>query len=1443
MLVCFSAVLAMAQKPMNTHYVYEVRNDQGNLIQSTAVTCTLKVVKNTNDTIFKETHSATTDNLGRITVTLGKGTKLGDTEYINVHWSKTDNYILYATVNMGNTILGSEVPLLVGTNADSTTVLNLFGTKLPLARVATSGSYSDLTNRPTSMSQFNNDAHFLTSDSAVIQTMKGEIQANQSSISTNAENISTNTTNIATNAANIATNTANIELLKLTNFDTIYNKSAQDAKLHLTENYGFKIYNWGNLPQDEAAVYILNKSGDGVTKTSALTAKDDEIPSMTAFLVGKDPTLGQAAVIGTVNQGENPITGALGYSRADGKKVAVMAYGPLAFGSGHFATDINNTNALSGDTSEYTLVTEATLSGSIQNLASVAKTGSYNDLTDQPTIPANVAELTDAGDYAKLAGNNNFSGENTFSGDVTFSDTVIVPSGFNFTTTTSESCNMAVNACDLLTVFDSIQRQFTALRAEIDGLRDSLQDLRGARAPELTDLNFERTESSLTATATFNDHGATITEYEFCISTSQEMTEPTCQTTTDANYTFSGLAAGTQYYVTVAATNLKGTTTSDALDVQTVHAKPVLGVPTATAVSNTQIEVTGELTDMGGTTPTTVTVKAYTSDNHSGDEPVASANTELSAIGNYTLNITGLTKNTQYYIDVIADNGDKQDTATASAFTMNITVKVRSDRETDTIRTGSNVDVTVIYTATVSGIDGPEADSYSWKVNNTDSTSTSNELTVHYTEAGAYTVVCAYNDATDTAVTVLVVMDTITFVPNGGFGEMDKQAVEHDVETNLSANQFTHEGWTFKGWSNDCDHIVTYEGSNRPLSYTDGDSITTEGNVKLYAVWATSCTGIKGSNETGENGKVFSVKDVCNNDYAVVEIGNQCWMKENLRTIKYNDGNDINTSEYNNENGLISYQLCVVKSEKAICPTGWHLPSIAEFDTLSNFIKNNTDLRCGNDGTSKALATPCSWNYRVYTPWQYSICDNLETNNKSGFSLKPSDNEDYAQAFLWTTTPQEGSYYFVAQFWSHMPSFGPTGFDNSSYYRLPVRCVRNESLSAVTKTDSTAHSLTVSAACALEGITEATVCAYTDAECNTGEVCATEVSSNASPITATINGLNANTSYYVKVTVTTAEGSVSKIGGPFLTAMEDTITFIANGGTGSMQKQIVERGKSTPISTNSYQHGGYWQFIGWNDACDGNGNSYTNEANITTNGNVTLHAQWHTWCSGSAATNESGNNRIDSVSDHEGNWYDVVQIGTQCWLKENMRAGSLNTNPDVNIVVANPVSCEVSGASYYGGDINNYKKYGYLYGPTAASGICPEGWHLPSSEEWISLLYDIVGVSEASDGCIGEGLGKLAGGCDWVPTDNNPTSPSDYSYNYRNNTGFSALPGGVEYSTTYGAAPYTLYEESYFWATGNYDVVAFSHTMGDAWFYNMINTWGGYIFLQYVRCLRDVPSE
>ena len=69
------------------------------------------------------------------------------------------------------------------------------------------------------------------------------------------------------------------------------------------------------------------------------------------------------------------------------------------------------------------------------------------------------------------------------------------------------------------------------------------------------------------------------------------------------------------------------------------------------------------------------------------------------------------------------------------------------------------------------------------------------------------------------------------------------------------------------------------------------------------------------------------------------------------------------------------------------------------------------------------------------------------------------------------------------------------------------------------------------------------------------------------------------------------------------------ITFDANGGKGTVGTQTVKPNEETALTANSFTRADY-DFTGWNTAKDGTGKFYADGANITTNGNVTLYAQW-----------------------------------------------------------------------------------------------------------------------------------------------------------------------------------------------------------------------------------------
>lgn len=187
------------------------------------------------------------------------------------------------------------------------------------------------------------------------------------------------------------------------------------------------------------------------------------------------------------------------------------------------------------------------------------------------------------------------------------------------------------------------------------------------------------------------------------------------------------------------------------------------------------------------------------------------------------------------------------------------------------------------------------------------------------------------------------------------------------------------------------------------------------------------------------------------------------------------------------------------------------------------------------------------------------------------------------------------------------------------------------------------------------------------------------------------------------------------------------------------------------------------------------------------------------------ANETGGNGTITAVRDHQNNSYAVVQIGNQCWLKENMRC---TTSPTTGVnMVENPavqanMSATVRRAYYYDNNpANAANGYGLLYnwpaamdGSTTAGarGICPEGWHLPTDAEWTTLMNTAVSIYQPgvtpspAFSTAGANRGEntaisamLSGGMDWRTDDSGEATPGNYSHALRNVTGFIAVPAGV----------------------------------------------------------------
>ena len=70
-----------------------------------------------------------------------------------------------------------------------------------------------------------------------------------------------------------------------------------------------------------------------------------------------------------------------------------------------------------------------------------------------------------------------------------------------------------------------------------------------------------------------------------------------------------------------------------------------------------------------------------------------------------------------------------------------------------------------------------------------------------------------------------------------------------------------------------------------------------------------------------------------------------------------------------------------------------------------------------------------------------------------------------------------------------------------------------------------------------------------------------------------------------------------------------TVTFDANGGTGTMEAQTFTEGEAQALTRNAFTYDGY-TFSGWNTVQSGSGASYTDGQTITATADMTLYAQW-----------------------------------------------------------------------------------------------------------------------------------------------------------------------------------------------------------------------------------------
>lgn len=186
-----------------------------------------------------------------------------------------------------------------------------------------------------------------------------------------------------------------------------------------------------------------------------------------------------------------------------------------------------------------------------------------------------------------------------------------------------------------------------------------------------------------------------------------------------------------------------------------------------------------------------------------------------------------------------------------------------------------------------------------------------------------------------------------------------------------------------------------------------------------------------------------------------------------------------------------------------------------------------------------------------------------------------------------------------------------------------------------------------------------------------------------------------------------------------------------------------------------------------------------------------------------------------TVNDADGNTYDVVTIGSQCWMGQNLRvsAGIAQVTDSATWVsTTNPAWC------YYANNPVN-AAYGKLYNWYAvqSGNLCPAGWHIPTEADW-QQLETYLNTQQG---------GKIKSTSGWDSPNTGAT----------NSSGFTAVASG--YRSYLSSQFYGLNQSTGFWAStqaGSNTAYSRGVSYDSEWLTNLqVNKRQGYS----CRCIKD----
>lgn len=209
---------------------------------------------------------------------------------------------------------------------------------------------------------------------------------------------------------------------------------------------------------------------------------------------------------------------------------------------------------------------------------------------------------------------------------------------------------------------------------------------------------------------------------------------------------------------------------------------------------------------------------------------------------------------------------------------------------------------------------------------------------------------------------------------------------------------------------------------------------------------------------------VTKLIDVDDNIYNTVTIGSQIWMKENLKTTRYRNGDLIGTTaqstmdittvtapKYQWLHTIVDYgrlyTYYAITDSRNVCPAGWHIPTDAEWTTLTDYLSNNGYGYGGNPNyIAKSLAATSGY---TNDPAPGNVGNDQASNNSSGFTGYPGGGR-YSTGIMnfvtyhgiwWSSTESSAAFAYFRCI-GYIPAAVYRGVFSESY-GLSVRCLKD----------------------------------------------------------------------------------------------------------------------------------------------------------------------------------------------------------------------------------------------------------------------------------------------------------------------------------------------------------------------------------------------------------------